>query len=67
MFLSRDTTILGKIDTNLVLKIKQTKNNKGVMFLYSQSKQGAHFIQQQTIFYELQNYHQINTRGSKKE
>ena len=38
MLLSGDTMILGKIGTNRVLKIKETKNKKVVMFLYSQLK-----------------------------
>ena len=37
-FLSRHTMILGKIDTNQVLKIKETKNKKVENFLYSQLK-----------------------------
>ena len=36
--LSRGTMIVGKIGTNQVLKIKQTKDKKVVMFLYSQLK-----------------------------
>ena len=34
-FFSRDTVILGKISTNQVLTIKETKSKEVAMFLYS--------------------------------
>ena len=42
--------ILVKIATNRVLKMKQTKNKKGVMYLYSQLKLGEHFHNYKQFF-----------------